>query len=598
MPNIINRRDLDFLLYDFLQAEKLCDLPKYADHSRDLFDQIIDAAEKLAEDVFQPIAAVTDVKEPEFATDENGGKAIFPQETYDAVQAMVDGGFISAGFDAEWGGLQLPYLITQGAASFMGAANGGIGGYSMLTVAAANLLVAHASDEQKQKFVPPMVEGRFFGTMCLSEPQAGSSLADIRTRAEPQGDGTYRVFGNKMWISGGEHDLSENIIHLVLAKVPGGPAGVKGISLFIVPRLMVGEDGALGERNDVQLAGVNHKMGNRATINTVLNFGEKDGAVGYLIGEEGKGLSYMFHMMNEARIGVGLAAATTAYTGYLHALEYAKDRKQGRAPDGKDPTTDMIPIIDHADVKRMLMQQKAYSEGALALCLYGAMLIDLHENEENQEEKERLNLLLEILTPVMKSWPSEFGPRANDQAIQVHGGYGYTREYPVERLYRDNRLNPIHEGTKGIQGMDLLGRKVIMKNGAALQALDAEIRATLEEAGKVDAVSDEAEKLAEAWALIIETTRAMAMEAATQGPKAYLANATLYLDAFGHVVVAWVWLRQALLAAQADGSDDFYKGKLAACRYFFRYELPNIQPTCDLLKEMDKTCLEADAAWF
>ena len=591
---ILNRRDLDFILYDVLNIADLCNHPRYSDHSKDVFDHILDAAEKLATTVLHPIAKQTDIEEPEF----DDGRAVFPSVTGDALDQLREGGFFAASFDNELGGLQLPYSVTQGIAALLGAANGGIYGYSMLTIAAANLLVAHASEEQVQTFVPPMVEGRFFGTMCLSEPQAGSSLADIKTKAVRGEDGTYRLFGSKMWISGGEHDLSENIVHLVLAKTPDSPPGVKGISLFIVPRILIDENGNLGDRNEVKLVGVNHKMGNRATINTALSFGDQDGAIGYLIGEEGRGLSYMFHMMNEARIGVGLGAATTAYSGYLHALDYAKERTQGRPLDQRDPASSMIPIIEHGDVKRMLLQQKAYCEGALALCLYGALLIDQAETTEDANKKQHLSLLLEILTPIMKSWPSEFGVRANDQAIQVHGGYGYTREYAVERLYRDNRLNPIHEGTKGIQGLDLLGRKVSMMDRAALHALDQEIRQTLKELGQAGILAAEAHQLEKAWVEVCDTARLVEQAALQQGRSAALANATIYLDAFGHVIVAWIWLKQALAANQSSQPDAFKQGKLKTARYFFKYELPSIYPQCALVSSVDTTCLEMENDWL
>ena len=287
-------------------------------------------------------------------------------------------------------------------------------------------------------------------------------MADVTTRAERQPDGSYRLFGNKMWISGGEHDLSENIVHLVLARVAGAAEGVKGLSLFIVPKVLPD-----GTRNDVTLAGLNHKMGFRGTTNTMLNFGETSGAVGDLIGEEGRGLSYMFHMMNEARIGVGVGAMALGYTGYLKSVKYAKERIQGRLP-GRSGAP--VAIAEHADVKRMLLAQKSYVEGALALSLYCSLLVDEEKTADTQERREAAHLLLDVLTPIAKSWPSQWCLAANDLAIQVHGGYGYTREYDVEQHYRDNRLNPIHEGTHGIQGQDLLGRKVIMNQGAGLRA--------------------------------------------------------------------------------------------------------------------------------
>ncbi len=356
------------------------------------------------------------------------------------------------------------------------AANVGTSGYPFLTMANANLLLAHGSPEQIETWVGPMLEGRYFGTMCLSEPGAGSSLADVTTRAEPQPDGTYRLFGNKMWISAGEHELSENIVHLVLARVAGAPDGVKGLSLFIVPKVLPD-----GTRNDVTLAGLNHKMGFRGTTNTLLNFGEKGGAVGDLVGEEGRGLAAMFHMMNEARIGVGLGAMALGYTGYLKSLQYAKERLQGRAPGAAGTP---VPIAEHADVKRMLLAQKSYVEGALALLLYCSRLVDEEKTAETADERDAAHLLLDVLTPIAKSWPSQWCLAANDLAIQVHGGYGYTRDYDVEQHYRDNRLNPIHEGTHGIQGQDLLGRKVVMQGGAGLLALVGAIDETIARAGR------------------------------------------------------------------------------------------------------------------
>jgi alkylation response protein AidB-like acyl-CoA dehydrogenase len=443
--------------------------------------------------------------------------------------------------------------------------------------------------------------------MCLSEPQAGSSLSDIVTRAEAQPDGTYRLKGNKMWISAGEHELSENIVHLVLAKVPDENGklipGVKGISLFIVPKILVNADGSLGERNDVVLAGLNHKMGYRGTTNCLLNFGEgkfkpqgKAGAIGYLVGEVHKGLANMFHMMNEARIGVGLGAVMLGYTGYLHALEYARERPQGRHPLAKDPAQPQIPIVQHTDVKRMLLAQKAYVEGGLALNLYCAKLVDDERTGESEDARKRASLLLDILTPIAKSWPSQWCLEANSLAIQVHGGYGYTREYNVEQFYRDNRLNPIHEGTHGIQGMDLLGRKVSMQGGAAFKALEAEMKKTIARALGVPELSSWAQSLAAVLQRVEKVTQALY---AAGDMNKMLANASAYLEAFGHMVVAWIWLEQAWLAVGKDGHDaDFYKGKLQACAYFFRWELPKVKPQLDLLESIDTTTLDMQDAWF
>ncbi|SOH92831.1 butyryl-CoA dehydrogenase [Monaibacterium marinum] len=576
MPNILDATDLNFLLYDLLDIEATLTA---TGHDRAIADAILTTAERLAEDMFQPFAAKADAQEPSF----DGTHVHLIPETEAALTAYAQAGFPAAGFAEADGGMGLPYLLCQAAAGWFTAANVGFAAYPFLALAAGNLLAEYGTEAQKAAYLTPIIEGRYFGTMCLSEPQAGSSLADIRTRAEPQDDGSYRLFGNKMWISGGAHEMGENIIHLVLAKVPGGPAGTKGISLFIVPKFL--EDGTL---NDVHLAGLNHKMGYRGTTNCALNFGEQGGAVGYLIGEENRGLSVMFHMMNEARIGVGQGASVLGVSGYLHAVEYARERTQGRAVDNRDPASPMVPIIEHADVRRQLMQARSYAEGSLALCLYAASLVDrLRAGEDGVE------LLLAILTPVVKSWPSEFALRANDIAIQIHGGYGYTRDYPVERLYRDNRLNPIHEGTKGVQGMDLLGRKVVQDGGAPLRALAQEIMVTL---GTADAFPQERDQLGALLQRVGAVTAGMAAQAASD-PKAYLANATIYLDMLGHVVMAWMWLRQAI-AAQGHSDPGFAQGKTATMRYFFRYELPATGPQLDLLESMDRTCLDADTDWF
>lgn len=480
--------------------------------------------------------------------------------------------------------------------AWFAAANISTFAYAMLTTANANLLLAHGSPEQVDTWVRPMLEGRFHGTMCLSENQAGSSLADITTRAEPRDDGTYRITGTKMWISGGDHELGENIVHLVLAKIPGGPAGVKGISLFVVPKFLPD-----GDRNDVVLAGLNHKMGYRGTTNTVLNFGEgahtpggEPGAVGYLVGEPHTGLAQMFHMMNEARVGVGAGAVALGYTGQLAAVEYARSRPQGRPVDAKDPAAPQVPIVDHADVRRMLLAGKSYVEGGLGLVLYCGRLLDDQRTAEDPADRERAGLLLDVLTPIAKSWPSQWCLAANDLAIQVHGGYGYTREYDVEQHYRDNRLNPIHEGTHGIQGLDLLGRKLAMRGGAGLDALDALLAATVARGRAAGGeAAEHADALDAARVRLVEVTRSLHAE---PDVAARLANASVHLEATGHVVVAWVWLEQLLAAAGRD--DDLGRGKRAAARYFFRYELPRTGPWFDLLASLDRTTVDLDPAWL
>ena len=556
---LLNSRDLEFLLYEWLDAEALTAQPRFSEHSRETFDAALELSQTVAERHFAPHNRRNDLEEPTF----DGEHVHLHPEIGQALAVFRETGLMSAGMPAEVGGMQLPATVTTACFAWFQAANISTSGYPFLTIANANLLLAHGSEEQIQEYVLPMLEGRYFGTMCLSEPQAGSSLADVTVRAEPQPDGSFRIFGNKMWISGGDHELSENIIHLVLARVPGAPPGVKGLSLFIVPKHL--PEG----RNDVVLAGLNHKMGFRGTTNTLLNFGENGGAVGYLVGQQNRGLAYMFHMMNEARIGVGVGAVALGYTGYLHSLEYARTRLQGRPLTDRDPRSSQVPIIDHPDVRRMLLAQKSYVEGGLALSLYCAKLVDDGDP------------LLDLLTPIAKSWPSQWCLAANDLAIQVHGGYGYTRDYPVEQFYRDNRLNPIHEGTHGIQALDLLGRKVVHNNAEHLEELQTRINATC------DAVGDRAVK-AMTGRLVATTMRLWG----TGDPQVALANASVYLEAFGHVVIAWMWLEQ--LRAVGDKQGAFYDGKRAAAQYFLRYELPKVGPQWDLLDSLERLTLDLD----
>ena len=609
------RTTLDFFLYDWLAVESLAGRPRFADHSRETFGSVLDMCEKLAADKFAPFNRLVDTEEPWF----DGERVHLPEASLVASRAYAETGMLAAAQDYEIGGMQLPCVVEMAANAFFAKAGIGVGGGALLTSGNANLLMAHGTPLQKAVFARNEFNGRFAGTMCLSEPQAGSSLSDIATRATPDGDGfdadplgpRYRLRGNKMWISNGEHELTENIIHLVLAKIPGPDgkpvAGTKGISLFIVPKKLVDVDGRLtAERNDVALAGLNHKLGYRGIPNTLLNFGEgkypvreQSGAIGYLVGAPGDGLRCMFHMMNEARIAVGLGAAMLGYAGYEASLDYARQRPQGRpvGKDGKDPTQPQVPIIRHADIRRMLLAQKSYCEGALALELYCARLVDeLHTAAPDAAAE--AGLLLEMLTPIAKSWPSEWGLEANSLAIQVMGGYGYTRDFPVEQYWRDNRLNMIHEGTHGIQALDLLGRKVVMQEGRGLRLLADRIGATVERAGHEPTLAREATALADALAHLVQATR----DAWDGGePAETLANATPYLQAFGHVVMAWIWLDVALCAQRgmATASDAALRqGKLAACRFFFRHELPRTAAWLTVVETRDDTCRAMADEWF
>ena len=634
------RPTLDFLLYQWMGAESLNQRERFADHSRETFDAVFDTCERIAREKYAPFNRLVDTQEPHF----DGEKVILPQATHEAHKAYTGSGMLSAAQDYDEGGMQLPYTIEAAANCFFAMASVSIGS-SLLTKGNANLLLVHGTEAQKEVFARNEFAGRFSGTMCLSEPQAGSSLSDITTRAVPDGADfeaeplgpRYRLTGNKMWISSGEHELTENIIHLVLAKIPGPDGklipGTRGISLFIVPKKMVGKDGQLtGERNDVALAGLNHKLGWRGTTNTLLNFGEGKypvpstgsgqavaGAIGYLVGKPHEGLRCMFHMMNEARIGVGTAAVMLGMAGYYASLDYAKNRPQGRpiqAPTlraaasslppegahstlgrpgggigpGKDAAQPQVRIIEHADVKRMLLAQKSYCEGALALELYCARLVDEQHTAEAQAADDA-RLLLEVLTPIAKSWPSEWCLEANSLAIQIHGGYGYTRDFPVEQYWRDNRLNMIHEGTHGIQATDLLGRKVLMEGGKGLTLLAARITNTIERAMQVPELVAYANALGQALQQVGATTQAAW---ATGKPQDALANAVPYMQGFGHMVLAWIWLDVALAVLQADAKKTIAStaGKLGALRYFYNYELPKINAWLQVVASRDPTCAD------
>jgi alkylation response protein AidB-like acyl-CoA dehydrogenase len=607
------RATLDFFLYDWLAAESLSQRARFADHSRETFSAVLDTCERIAREKYAPFNRLVDTQEPHF----DGEKVILPQATHEAHKAYVASGMLAAAQDYGLGGMQLPYVVEAAANAFFACASVSISS-NLLTSGNANCIMAHGTPMQREVFAANEFSGRWAGTMCLSEPQAGSSLSDVATRAtlEDAGDALgprYRLRGNKMWISSGEHELTENIVHLVLAKIPDESgklvAGTRGISLFIVPKYLVeispspqpsprgGEGVRLAARNDVALAGLNHKLGWRGTTNTLLNFGEgkfpvdgKPGAVGYLVGKPGEGLKCMFHMMNEARIGIGMAATALGLAGYYASLEYAKQRPQGRpiTGSGKDATQPQVRLIEHADIKRMLLAQKSICEGALALQLYCARLVDEQHTGAAVAANEA-RLLLEVLTPIAKSWPSENCLEANSLALQIHGGYGYTRDFPVEQYWRDQRLNMIHEGTHGIQAMDLLGRKVLMEGGRGLALLAARIKRTIEKARQAPALAAHAAALAQALERVSAATQAAW---ATGKPEEALANAVPYMQAFGHMVLAWIWL-DVMRTVEAQVATK----NIAACAinspagaYFYAYELPKIDAWLQVVSQRNMMC--------
>jgi butyryl-CoA dehydrogenase len=573
-------RDLSFLLHDVFGLSALASRSAFVGQDRSDWDAVLMAAGQLSAEVFAPAADSANRFEPKLV----GERVETAPGLGDALKKYVEGGFTTLGLSADYGGLPTPYAVTLASQMIFSAADNPSVGYAFLTSAAARLLNAYGDEIQKQTFLEPLVTGRWFGTMCLSEPEVGSSLGDIRTKAIPMADNVFRIRGSKMWISGGDHELVENIVHFVLARIEGMQKGIRGLSLFIVPKYRVEPDGRLLARNDVQIVGLNHKLGHRATTNCALSFGENDACEGWLIGVAGEGLRYMFAMMNEARIGVGAGAAMTAAAAYHYSLGYAKSRRQGRV--GKAQQEPSL-IIDHADVRRMLLAQKAIAEGGAALCLYCAFLVDDCQSAADEQTRTQAGMLLGLLTPIAKSWPSERGMKANSLAIQVLGGAGYVRDHPVERLYRDQRLNPIHEGTTGIQAVDLLGRKIPQDSGKAMNVLSQRMRETIKVAMADDATAPLAQELDTALTLLLRITDA-AQLAQDDVRARMLSNAVLYLEMFGDVMVAWMWLMQAVASASPS---PFHLGKRTAARYFFRYELPRVEHRARLLLSDDDTVL-------
>ncbi|HQB30727.1 MAG TPA: acyl-CoA dehydrogenase [Syntrophales bacterium] len=593
----VSERNLKFLLYEVFDTEALTRYPYFSEHSREMFDMIQDTAMKLGREKLKACLVEMDRVSPRL---ENGRVLVHPA-VRDLMNEFGEGGWISSTAPMELGGQQLPHVVDLVPRFIFAAANYSGSVYPMLTTEAALLIASFGTEEQKETYLPPMFAGKWQGTMALTEPQAGSSLADISTTAEPTDQGYYKIRGQKIFISGSDHDGVDNVVQLLLARIKGAPAGVRGISLFIVPNKRIAENGELVP-NDLSIAGVYHKLGYRGCPINQLSLGEEDDCRGWLVGEPNKGLSYMFQMMNAARIGVGLGAAAIASAAYYASLEYAKERPQGRRSSEKDPSLPQVPIINHADVKRMLLFQRAVVEGSLALLCQCSLYHDQRIVLEG-EEKEKVEMLLDLLTPVAKSYPSEMGIVSVSQGLQILGGYGYCDEFPLEQYYRDVRIHPIHEGTTGIHGITLLGRNVPMKKGKAFECFAGEIRKVIGEAEKLPETSPLARKLEEAL-VTLEKVSAFLMKQAGGDPDIFLADATLYLEAFGIVTIAWQWLIQAIAAAKGLGGatledeTHFYQGKLFTARYFFSYELPKIDGLVKRLYENDGLTVAMKETYF
>ena len=594
----VSERNIKFLLYEVFDVESLTKYEYYKEHNRKMFDMVLKAAVKLGKDLLFPIFEEMDRRQPELL---NGEVKVHPS-VKTIMKEFGEGGWISSRVPFDRDGEQLPSLVADVCEFIFAAANYSANTYPGLTFGASHLIESFGSKELYDTYVPRMRAGEWQGTMALTEPEAGSSLADITTMAEPTDKGYYRIKGQKIFISAGDHDGVDNVIHLMLAKIVGAQAGVKGISLFVVPKKRIDDNGNLAP-NDVVTAGVFHKLGYRGCPIVQLSMGDKNDCRGWLVGEPHNGLKYMFQMMNEARIGVGMGATAMATAAYYASLEYAKSRIQGRKMGQKDLNLPPVPIIEHADVKRMLLFQRAVIEGALALIMQCSKYVDF-QKIRGQEGKEKYHLLLEILTPIAKSYPSEMGVHAISQGLQCLGGSGYCDDYPLEQYYRDCRIHPIHEGTTGIQGMDLLGRKAIMNNGRAFKLFISEMQETITAAGEYKELDKYAAELNQALTKLQEVTHHLISIAQQQGPEAFLADATLYLELFSHVTIGWQWLLQGIAVQKAlDGGTpkkdfDFYQGKMFTLRYFFAYELPKTLGLAKRLLDDDRLTVEMQTNFF
>ena len=597
MPNpLLSDRDVEFLLYHVHDAEGLCSLPPFRDFSRGDFDLFLQAVRRFAREELYPSYRIMDSDPPVL---EAGRVRVHPQMRA-IYPRIIELGLLTATRPPEAGGQHLPLTVFSAAAAYLMAANGAAFGFAFLTTGAAHLIEAFGTEELKERFMAPMYEGRFTGTMALTEPQAGSSLADVATRAVPAGDGSYRVTGSKIFISGGDNDFADNVVHLTLARLDGAPPGTRGLSLFAIPRLRPAKDGF--EDNDVHVAGMVHKIGWKGLPSLILSFGERDDCRGWLVGEPNRGLSHMFQMMNEARILVGLTAAATAAVAYQESLEYAQIRTQGRPMSERDPASKPVPIIAHADVKRMLLRQKAITEGALSLLLETGRFADVAEHAQDPGERARARLLVDLLTPVAKTFAAEKGFESNVLAMQIHGGYGYSSEYPVEAWLRDQKLNSIHEGTSGIQAMDLLGRKVVAQGGAVFAAFQAEVTASVRAAREASVPAAWCDSLERALGLIGNLTAELGAIGLSGDAERMLRHASDYMDAFSAMCVGWQWLKQATSATRlldkGEGDRAFLEGKRAAAQYWFANEVARVPGLVELCRGGDDSHVRARVDWF
>ncbi len=561
-------RDMQFIFHDLLSLQNYSNLAGFEEATPDLIDAILEESGKFAKDVLFPLNKVGDEQGCVRGSD---GSVKTPDGFKQAYAQMVENGWPLLGKTPEMGGQGLPYILQMACSEMTSSANMAFGMYPGLTSGAYEALMAGGSDELKQKYGPKMASAEWAGTMNLTEPQCGTDLGLIKTKAAAQGDGSYKITGQKIWISGGEQDLTENIIHLVLARIEGAPDGIKGISLFVVPKFIVNADGSLGERNGASCGGLEEKMGIHGNSTCVMNF---DGATGWLVGDENKGMRTMFVMMNEARLGVGLQGLSQAEVAYQNAVDYANDRLQSRSLTGPvAPDKPADPIMVHPDVRRMLMDQKAFIEGARAFAYWTALFGDLHHKSPDEDVRQKADDYMALMTPVIKAFLTDRGHKMANEALQVHGGSGFTREWGLEQFVRDSRITLIYEGTNGIQALDLVGRKLAANGGRAVFSFFAEMDDFIGSNGEDADMAPFIEGLKTAKAQLQDGTTWLMQNGMSDFNNAG-AGSTDYLQLFGLTALTYMWAKMAKVALEKRGDDPYYDDKITTGRYYMARVLP------------------------